>query len=85
MSDLVFEVIGPDGHKWSVYSDGRISGFPGGSIVINRIPLLSAQEALGRPMNAEAWPTRRPADDGLEQGLAPHFAPSNMAAAPGDK
>jgi hypothetical protein len=36
-----FEVIRPDGHAYRVWEDGRIEGFDGNPIVINRIPAIA--------------------------------------------
>ena len=37
MTDLpLFELTGPDGHKWELYENGVLKGFPDGTIVINR-------------------------------------------------
>ena len=37
MTDLpLFELSGPDGHKWEIYENGVVKGFPDGTIVINR-------------------------------------------------
>lgn len=33
----IFEVMGPDGHMYRIWSHGKIEGFPEGSIVLNRI------------------------------------------------
>ena len=35
-----FEVRGPHGEIWRVYEDGRVSGFPDGSVILNRIPIM---------------------------------------------
>jgi hypothetical protein len=36
MKEPIFEVIGPDGHRWELCDSGEISGFPAGSAVINK-------------------------------------------------
>ena len=62
-----FKVIGPDGHEWRIYADGRTEGFPEGSTVFNRIPLQALE------MRAESCPTNRPAvEAGRPQETAPH-------------
>lgn len=40
-----FRVMTPDGHVYSVWADGRVDGFPAGSLVFNRIPVLLAAAA----------------------------------------
>ena len=42
MDGIMFEVIGPDGHRWALYADGRIYGFPDGSYLLNHaLPALT--------------------------------------------
>jgi hypothetical protein len=36
----VFEIIEPSGHKYAIYANGKIEGFPKGSTVFNRVLLL---------------------------------------------
>ena len=41
--ELLYEMRGPDGHVWRVNLDGRIEGFPDGTVILNRaIPLVDA-------------------------------------------
>lgn len=45
-SDLpAFEVLMPDGHRFKVWADGHIEGYPLGAIVINRIPQYATDMA----------------------------------------
>lgn len=40
---LLFELIGQNGHIWKLYENGKIEGFPEGTVIINRaMPLLVA-------------------------------------------
>lgn len=40
--ELLFELRGTDGHAWRLYMDGRIEGFPIGTLVANHaLPLVS--------------------------------------------
>lgn len=58
-----FEVKSPDGHVWKIYADGRIEGFPEGSVIFNRIPAF----VYGLLNRAESCPTSKVADMGLAQ------------------
>lgn len=33
--ELLYEMRGPDGRVWRVYLDGRVEGFPPGTVVCN--------------------------------------------------
>ncbi len=39
MNDIeqpLFELHGKDGHMWKIYEDGRATGFPDGTLVVNK-------------------------------------------------
>lgn len=37
----IFELHGPDGKTWMLYEDGTATGFPEGTVIVNRaMPLL---------------------------------------------
>lgn len=37
----IFELRGPDGKTWMLYEDGTATGFPEGTLIVNRaLPLL---------------------------------------------
>lgn len=36
IDEPLFELHGKDGHKWLLYEDGRVTGFPEGTLVVNR-------------------------------------------------
>ena len=39
----LFELRGQNGHVWKLYENGRIEGFPDGTVIINRaVPLIGA-------------------------------------------
>lgn len=38
--ELIFEVLGADGHAWRIYLDGRVEGFPTGAVVVNHAVAL---------------------------------------------
>lgn len=40
-NELLFELRGADGHAWRLYLDGRIEGFPAGTLVVNRAPPMT--------------------------------------------
>ena len=41
--ELLFELRGPDAQEWRLYENGRVTGFPEGTIVVNRAkPLLDS-------------------------------------------
>lgn len=43
MSDLFFELITPEGHKYKLWGDGTSKGFPEGTLMINHfLPLYYA-------------------------------------------
>lgn len=33
--ELLFELHGPEGQIWRLYLDGRVEGFPAGTLVVN--------------------------------------------------
>ena len=35
-AELLFELHGPEGQIWRLYLDGRVEGFPAGTLVVNR-------------------------------------------------
>lgn len=37
-------VIWTADHVWKIYRSGRVEGFPEGAAIVNRIPLLTAEE-----------------------------------------
>ncbi len=38
----LFELHGPDGQKWALYEDGTATGFPDGTVIVNRaIPRIN--------------------------------------------
>ena len=39
-----FKLIAPDGHQYIIHANGMTEGFPEGGLVVNRIPVLLAQE-----------------------------------------
>ncbi len=41
--ELLFELRGPDGREWRLYENGRATGFPDGTTIVNRAkPLLDS-------------------------------------------
>lgn len=41
--ELLFELHGPEGQEWRIYENGRATGFPVGTIIVNRAkPLLDS-------------------------------------------
>lgn len=40
--ELLFELIGPNGETWKLYSSGKVEGFPPGTVVANyALPLIN--------------------------------------------
>lgn len=41
--ELLFELRGPNGQEWRLYENGRATGFPEGTVIVNRAkPLLDS-------------------------------------------
>lgn len=38
--ELFFELLGPDGHFWRPYGNGRADAFPEGNVIVNKPKLL---------------------------------------------
>jgi hypothetical protein len=41
-----FEVLTSDGHRYAIWENGHVEGFPPGSIIINRIPHIRDEHAV---------------------------------------
>ena len=92
--ELLFKVIGSEGHEFAVYTNGRIEGFGEGALVFNFYPELLATAyvaALGaNGIDPDPCsPTSRCTEDAIGAG---HSAPLKAAintrailAAPGEK
>ena len=47
MNKPLFELHGQNGHVWLIYENGEISGFPDGTLIVNRArPLLDSFRPL---------------------------------------
>lgn len=56
--EALFSLRGPDGQVWELFEDGHITGFPDGTVVINRaLPLMNVARGL---LRARIGPTGGP-------------------------
>ena len=48
-SEPLFTLHGPDGHVWKLFENGRVEGFPEGTVVINgAAPVLATLRSAGK-------------------------------------
>jgi hypothetical protein len=67
-----FDVVTPEGHRYSVFASGRIDGFPPGMVIINRIHgLVSKAYADGFLAGKATTDTTTVHPDGTFTGPAP--------------
>lgn len=54
--ELLFELHGPEGKAWRLYLNGRIEGFPDGTLILNyALPLVN--KLLGEVLRPVQQPT----------------------------
>lgn len=82
----LFELRGPNGEAWTLWEDGRVAGFPDGTVVINRAkPVLDELRCRVKPYSGTSIVRCLPNGDivstSFEDGLA-HDSVSIVGAVP---